>query len=246
MCAFQKRSGTFDPARLIRPQTRLDIILNLDPITGQADVRNSLILDVAPDSIIAAQSDPPILRSMTDAPIEATVIHHDRLNYETTRWGWNTRILGLRNDYRLNAKDPESALAAVVFIGLPGKNGLRRANIRQAYRIDLTSRDNVSIEISPSLAPVSLLNFSAGGAMIATPAPPAYKLGEAVKFGLIFPEGPRIDGDALVVRMEYEPGENKAKLGLKFEELNVNNSRILNKLLNEYMLAEQRRRNRDA
>ncbi len=217
----------------------------MDILTGQADVRGSMILDITPEFIVAAQSDPPILISMTDSFIEASIVHHDLVSHETTRWGWNTKILGMRNNYRLNPQDRNSAQAEVVFIGLPGRDELRRANIRQAYRIDLPTRAHLNLELRPQLAPVPLLNLSSVGVKLSTPAPSAYKLGETVKFTLAFPEEPPIDGEASVVRMEYEPGARLAKLGLKFHELNDSSGRRLHKIINEYMLAEQRRRNRD-
>jgi hypothetical protein len=46
------------------------------------------------------------------------------------------------------------------------------------------------------------------------------------------------------VRISYVPGDPLAKLGLKFQELDLNATRALQKAINYYMLEEQRIRNR--
>ncbi|MDR1045264.1 MAG: PilZ domain-containing protein [Candidatus Adiutrix sp.] len=250
MCAANasRASRPVDPKRLLRPQTRLDIILNTDFMTGQSDVRSSMILDITPDYVVAAQSDPPILKSMVDRIVEATIVHHDFLTYQSTRWGWSSRLLNLNNDYRINPKDPQSVMVSAVYLSLPGPKGLQKSNVRQAYRLDAGSGGRIKVEMSP--APVSLLNFSAGGMMLATPAPPKYNLGHEVDYSLLFPADGSLDqttirGRAVVVRLEYEPGEAKAKLGLKFLDLSPETFRNLEKVINYYMLEEQRRRNRE-
>jgi c-di-GMP-binding flagellar brake protein YcgR len=53
-----------------------------------------------------------------------------------------------------------------------------------------------------------------------------------------------INGEAEVVRISYAPGDQMAKLGLKFHELDINATRSLQKAINYYMLEEQRIRNR--
>ena len=245
-----RENKPIDPKRLLRPQTRLDIILNMDFMTGQADVRSSMILDVTTEYVVVAQSDPPILKSMVDRTVEATIVHHDFMTYRSSRWGWSSRILGLKNDYRMNPKDPQSAIVSVVYLSLPGPGALQKSNVRQAYRLDVGSSGRIQFEMKPTPAPVTLLNFSAGGLMLATPAPPKYNLGFEADFTLVFPaEGPlsetSIRGRAVVVRLEYEPGEPKAKLGLKFLDMPPDTSRSLEKVINHYMLEEQRRRNRE-
>ena len=238
-----------DISRLLRPQSRIDLIISSDFITGQADVRSSMLLDISGDAVIAAQTDPPILKSMTDLVIEASVVHHNMLTYESTRWGWTSRILGLKNDYRLNPKDATSFPVSVIFLSPPPQNSLTKANVRQAYRLDLTGKA-IKFSLSPDKAKVTLANFSTGGVLVETPAPPAFSLGQDLAYSITFPETDdfpetTVDGEAVVVRMEYEPNHKTARLGLKFREMNVNSTRALQKIINSYMLEEQRKRNRD-
>jgi len=246
----RKQPRPVDTGRLLRPQNRLDLIFDLDVVTGQADVRGSMILDVTPQYVVAAQTDPPILKSATDKVVEATIVHHDLITYEATRWGWTSQIIGLSNTYQLNPQDPEAPRVAVIFLSLPPAGGIQKSNVRQAYRIDVSSNDNIEIKIVPEMGKVRLLNFSAGGFMLGTPAPSHFRLGQILNYRLVFPgdeqsSGSVIEGEAAVVRLEYEPGQKETKLGLKFQDVDINSSRSLQRLINRYMLEEQRKRNRD-
>ena len=116
-------------ARLLRPNSRLDIILDLDLLTGQADVRSSMILDVTAHQVVVLQTEPAIFKSLTGRVVEATLVHHNLITYETTRWGWQSRIVGLNNAYRFNPTD-QGLTADVVFLSPPDQNGLQKTNVR--------------------------------------------------------------------------------------------------------------------
>lgn len=255
MCAHHhhhaQKNRPVDTSRLVRPQSRLDLILDLDELTGRADVRSSMILDITGEHIVAAQTDPPVMKSAVDRAVEATVIYHDLVGGEFSRWGWSSRILGLNNQYRLNAKDPNSAEIQVIFLVPPPKTGLTRTNIRQFYRLEAAGPGGRTVlTLKPDLGQVSLLNFSAGGLMMSTPVPSAFALGQDLRFTLTFPgEGGAADatvsGQAFVVRQEYEPGDRLARLGLKFMNLSASDARTMQKIIQRLMLEEQRLRNRD-
>jgi c-di-GMP-binding flagellar brake protein YcgR len=53
-----------------------------------------------------------------------------------------------------------------------------------------------------------------------------------------------INGEAEVVRVTMEEGEQMAKAGLKFLDLDLSATRALQKAINFYMLEEQRARGR--
>ncbi len=238
-----------DISRLLRVQSRLDLVLSEDLITGRADVRSSMILDLADSDVIATQTDPPILNSMIDHVIQVSVVHHDLKTYEPTRWGWTSRITGLKNDYRLNPGDPDSFPVSVIFLSPPPQSGISKANVRQAYRLDLAGQ-NIALDIRPVEAPVRLINFSTGGVMIETTTPNAFSLGQELSYSLTFPgtddfSETTINGEAVVVRMEYDPGDKTARLGLKFREMNISSARDVQRIVNYYMLEEQRKRNRN-
>lgn len=252
MCAEPaKRDRPLDVNRLLRPQNRLDIILDLDELTGRADVRSSMILDITGEQVVVAQTDPPIMKSAIGREVEATMVHHDLITYESSRWGWSAHILGLNNEYRLNPGDLDSIQAAVVFLSLPPKTGIRKTNIRQPYRMEIVGPvERANLRLDPEPAPVSLINFSAGGLMLATSVPPAFSLGQELKFYLTFAgdadnDEVSISGQAAVVRLEYDPGDRQARMGVKFQALDAANDRALQRIIQRFMLEEQRRRNRD-
>lgn len=246
-----KQNRPVDFGRLMRIQSRLDIILDIDDLIGRTDMRSSMILDITGEHVVAAQTDPPIMKSAVGREVEATMVHHDLIRYESSRWGWSGRILGLNNEYRLNPRDPNSVSAAVIFLSLPPKTGLKKTNIRQSYRLEvLGPGERAVLKISPAPASVVLLNFSAGGLMLSAPAPPAFSLGQGFKFWLSFAGDAdnaeaSVSGQAVVVRLEYEPGERLVYLGLKFQDMDAASTRVLHKVIQRFMLEEQRRRNRD-
>ena len=236
--------------RLLRPQTRIDLILETDYLTGQADVRNSIILDLTPQRLVIAQTSPPLLKSMVGREVEATIVHHDPVTYEATRWGWTAVIEGLNNQYRLNPEDREAPLIQAATLRRPDRPELRRSNIRQAYRLETGRREGITVAVRPEAAPVWLLNFSAGGLMLGSPAPPAYSLGQELAFELVFPAEAllplqHIAGEATIVRLEFDRGGKNARLGLQIHALPLDSARALPKIINYYMLEEQRRRNRE-
>ena len=237
-------------ARLLRPQTRIDLILEVDYFTGHTDVRNSIILDLTPQKVILAQTSPPILKSMIGREVEATIVHHNLITYEAIRWGWTAAIRGLDGHYKLDPDDPEAQPIHIVELSRPDRAELQKSNARQAYRLEASGREGIAVTIQPEIAPVWLINFSAGGLMLGTPPPPAYTLGQELAFQLTFPaEAPLpvnlIKGQATVVRQEFDRGDKSARLGLQFHELSQEGARALPKIINYYMLEEQRRRNRD-
>lgn len=243
----KQKNRPVDIQRLLRPQNRIDLIISSDLMSGNSDVRSSIILDITPEAVIVAQTERPILKSMTDTPVEATIVHHNLVTYEPSRWGWQSKVLGINNNYRLTPDDPSSITAPVVFLSPPPRDGLKKTNVRLAYRIDVSSKDGLIFEISPDLARVSLINFSAIGVMLLTDAPPPFSLGQKFTFVMTFPDDGinqkmTINGEAVVVRFEYEPGDKKAKVGLKYLDLPLNSSRNLEKAINAYMLEEQRKR----
>ena len=119
-----------------------------------------------------------------------------------------------------------------------------------AYRLDIGAQTRAELTIEGSAAEANLLNFSAGGFMLSTPVPAAFSLGQTLTFSLNFlyeeDEGQAsIRGLATVVRQEYEPGDRLAKLGLKFLDMDAQTARTMQRVINRYMLEEQRRRNRE-
>ncbi|MDR2725406.1 MAG: PilZ domain-containing protein [Candidatus Adiutrix sp.] len=226
-------------------------MLEVDNLTGQADIRSSMILDLPSDRLIIVQPNPPLGKSNQGRKLEASVVHYDLVTHEITRWGWTATILELDDKYKLHHDDPSSAqLVSVIVLGRPGQSSLSKSNVRQAYRLDPGRNSGIAVAVNPEPAPVSLLNFSAGGLMLKTSTPSPYTLGQELSFELAFPDEEELPvrhlkGQALVVRLELNPDGKTASLGLKFQALGHEAQLALPKVLQHYMLEEQRHRHQD-
>ncbi|MDR0354900.1 MAG: PilZ domain-containing protein [Deltaproteobacteria bacterium] len=231
--------------RLLRPNTRIDLILDIDLINDRIDVRNGTVYDITEQHVIISQTDPLMTRSMVGREVQVTFVGREPVSGEIVRWGWVGKITKIDN-YKFNENENVQA----VYLSTPALGQINETNARMDYRLTLVSNDHISIQTHPSFGRVVLFDFSAGGVLIGVPTPPQATLGMRLWFTLFFPnfqaQGGQttINGEAEVVRISYNPGDQMAKLGLKFHELDMNATRALQKAINYYMLEEQRIRNR--
>ncbi|UQZ89361.1 hypothetical protein C4J81_09190 [Deltaproteobacteria bacterium Smac51] len=244
----RKQTRPINIDRLLRVQTKLDIIFNADLFRDQADVRSTMVLDLTTKMVVVAQTSPPILKSMINKDIEATFVNHDLVTSECTRWGWDSQILGINNEYILDVNNPELPPVQVVFLALPSKGALRSTNVRLDYRLVVKEVDKIVVKTNPSSQEVTLVNFSAGGAMISMPGAPQVQSGVKLHVNLTFPWPDKdskttIRSKAEVVRVDYKRGDKDTRLGLQFQEMDMDTNRTFTKIINHYMLAEQRQRN---
>ncbi len=242
------KKNTLSIDQLLRPQTRLDLIFDVDLINDYIDVRSAMVMDIRLDGVVITQPDPPVLKSMVGRSLEATFVRRDPVSSEIIRWGWRCQILSLVANYKLHPDDPETVPAAL--LSLPTLGGLTETNARMDYRLSITPDRKISIQTHPSFGRVTLLDFSAGGVLIAIPRPPQAKVGMRLWFTLFFPvqaaagQQTTINGEAEVVRVTSSEGEQYSRVGLKFLDLDLTATRSLQKAFNFYMLEEQRGRNR--
>lgn len=233
--------------RLLRVQNTIDLIFNNDLLRQEADVRASLVVDINSKAIALAQTSPPVLKSMINKPIEATFVNFDMVTSERTRWGWESQILGINNEYIPEDAPPNTTPAQVIFIALPERGVLRASNVRLDYRLAVNPHDKITVKTSPATRDATLLNFSAGGVMIAVPGAPELQTGAQMHVRLIFPwpdinSPTSIKSKAEVVRVDYARAEETTRLGLHFQEMDTEIDRTFHKIINHYMLAERRNR----
>jgi hypothetical protein len=206
-----------------------------------------MILDVDRDRVIVAQTNPPLRKSQILDKIEASVVHCDLATREISRWGWTSAILALDNNYKLDPDDNSASKTTPVFIiSHPGRVNLYKSNVRQAYRLETGQQSGIEVTVNPMPAPVRLINFSTGGFMLIASKPKAYTLGQELSFKLTFPEYEHLPvhhlkGQAVIVRLELSEKNMEVFLGLKFQRLDAESLLALPKIVNHYMLAEQRR-----
>ncbi|MDR1297962.1 MAG: PilZ domain-containing protein [Deltaproteobacteria bacterium] len=231
--------------RLLRPNMRIDLILDIDLINDRIDVRNGVVYDITDQNVIISQTDPLMTRSLVGREIQVTFVGREPVSGEILRWGWTGKIMKIDN-FKFNENENVQA----IYLSTPAMGQINETNARMDYRLTIVSNDHISIQTHPSFGRVVLFDFSAGGVLIGVPAPPQATLGMRLWFTLFFPnfqaQGGQttINGEAEVVRIGYTPGDQMAKLGLKFHELDMNATRALQKAINYYMLEEQRLRNR--
>jgi len=241
-----KSNATID--QILRPQTQLELIFDVDLINDFIDVRTATVLDMQPDRIIITQSDPPIVKAMIGRSPEATFVRRDPVTGDIIRWGWRAQVKEIIDNYKLRADD--SVTMTALAIGCPSIGGLTETNARMDYRLNITDDRKISIQTHPSFGRISLLDFSAGGVLIAIPRPPQAKVGMRLWFTLFFPvlnpagQPITINGEAEVMRVTMDEGEQMARVGLKFLDLDLSATRALQKAINYYMLEEQRAKNR--
>ena len=244
--------------RILRPQTKIDIMVEVNNLTGQADIRSSMIMDMDPDRIIAAQTVPPLGKAHLQQNLEVSCVHLNRITSETVRWGWEATVLGLEKEYKLNPDDPRSQVVPIISLSRPdNQSKLTKSNVRQAYRLEASQSNGITLTVKPMPATVHLLNFSAGGFMFSAPAPSPYRLGQELSFKLTFPAETllpvrSLSGWAVIVRRELSSGGKTSspwlkfeQLGAKFQNLDSESQLALPKILHYYMLEEQRRRRQD-
>lgn len=235
--------------QVLRPQTKLDLIFDVDLINDYIDVRNAMVFGLTDRHVIISQATPPITKSMVGRTLEATFVRRDPVTSELVRWGWRCQIQELLANFRLRPEDTQATPA--VAISQPTAGGLTETNARMDYRLSITSDKKITIQTHPSFGRVHLLDFSAGGVLIGIPRPPQAKVGMRLWFTLFFPvqstpgQQTAINGEAEVVRVTMNEGEQFARVGLKFLDLDLNATRALQKAINFYMLEEQRGRNRN-
>ena len=242
-----KHTRPLEVKNILRPRTRIDLVLETDNLTGLADVRQSMILDLHNDQVIIEQTNPPLGSAHIGESLDASVIHRDIVTSAMTRWGWAAVVLSLDNKHVLNKRESEAKVVPVIVLSRPQSHNLTKRNIRQAYRLDTTEREGIHVAVRPMLAPVRLVNFSADGLMLATAAPTPYAIDQELHFRLTFPPGAvlsvyRIEGLAEIVRLELTGDRGTAYLGLKFKRLKSEAKWALPKIIQHYMLEEQRKR----
>lgn len=239
-----KRVVTLD--QILRPRMRLELIFDVDLIKDSIDVRTATVLDISAEHVTTSQAAPPVLKALVGHSAEATFVRRDPLTGDLIRWGWQTQIKKIMANY----KPGDAPAMTALLISRPAAGGLTETNARMDYRLNTTDDRKISIQTHPSFGRVSLLDFSAGGVLIAVPKPPQAQVGMRLWFTLFFPvlnaagQPTTINGEAEVMRVSQEEGEQTARVGLKFLDLDLSATRALQKTINHYMLEEQRGRGR--
>jgi hypothetical protein len=140
---------------VVKPGLSVRIVTELDIAKERISVKSSIVHDVKGESLILAQPDPPILKSMLGKDIFVTYLV--KKGDEVARNGFPARIDEFI-DYGLFSGRKAKAIVATV------TGETRPYNIRMFYRVTPTGRSGLSMKVYNT--PVNLLDISLGGARI--------------------------------------------------------------------------------
>jgi hypothetical protein len=238
-----------DLKSILRVHAKIDLVVKEDPEAGPVDIRGSRILAVNANDLVIWQPKPPLTEGEIGETLKASVIHRSVTTKEQVRWVWTARITGLEAKFKVQLSDGSLRQAPAVILSLPHNAVLTKGNLRKAYRID-TSRENVNVALRPELGRVRLVNFSVEGLMLSTPHPTRYAVGQKIHFDLVFPLHKvmpvcRVEGFAEIVRQDVRKEAGLVNLGLKFFDLKDEAKWTLPKILQYYILEEQKKRRKE-
>ncbi len=148
--------------RALSPQSHLDLILELDLGKEFIDARSTIIYDWGEkDTLILAQTSPPILRSNIGRKIQASFVVYDRVSNERKRYGYETTILELLPQYELRVDVFEPA----VVIGYP-TGELAEVPIRLHCRVEPTSEHGLTAQLKDISGETHVIDISLGGLLL--------------------------------------------------------------------------------
>ncbi|OPY70487.1 MAG: Flagellar brake protein YcgR [Syntrophorhabdaceae bacterium PtaU1.Bin034] len=142
----------------IRPGLTAKIVTEIDLVREKIRVKNSMVYDVVDDTIILAQTEPPISKSMIDKEIIITYLVKQK--DEMVRYGFPAKLKELI-DYNLASGQQVKALVA------SGKALPAPYSIRMFYRVAPTGKSGLEMYVQGQR--VNVLDISLGGAKFSYP-----------------------------------------------------------------------------
>jgi len=226
-----------DILRALRPQSRLELVLITDMAREVIDVRSAVIYDFQePNRLIVAQTNPPVLKSQVGQTIEVSFVVRDRDTRELRRYGYETKLLALDNDYEFRAGQTEKAL----IIGYPEK-GVQETSVRLHVRVRPSARHGICISPKGFSGQCHLIDLSVGGALISLDQASHASLDRLVSLELTI--GDQVfDIRAERVRIFDREGSRLTFVGFKFLDLKPEILRLIQQTVNTIMREELRAR----
>jgi len=139
----------------LKPGLSVRIVTDLDVPREIIFVKNSIVYDAKEWTVILAQTDPPLLKSMLYKGIVVTYLVER--NEVMVRHGFSGRIVGF-TDYALESGEMVKALV----VERTGEE--RPYDIRMFYRVVPTGQSNLSMTIHGTT--MNVLDLSLGGAKV--------------------------------------------------------------------------------
>jgi len=154
-----------DIERIIQPAQHLELVFGAQEEGHWVDMRDTVIYDVYPDSksFMVAQTEPPVLKSMTGNPMEATFLWLFAPGEDPKRYAFHTGIQELITQYSLSLGQTVQALR------LAYPKDLYERNIRFSYRIKPVKQYPITLWVEGHEQPLSIIEISEGGVCVSCP-----------------------------------------------------------------------------
>ena len=151
-----------DLNRIIQPAQHLELLFEAHEQEHRVDMRDTVIYDVYPNrkSFVVAQTEPPVLKSMTGNAIESTFLWLSAPGEDPVRYAFHTRIQELLTHY------PLSQGQTVQAIRLAYPKDLYKRNIRFSYRLKPTKQYPITLWVEGHEQPLPILEISEGGVCV--------------------------------------------------------------------------------
>lgn len=153
----------------IRPGLSARIVTEIDPARDKIRVGNSVVYDVREPTIILAQTDPPVPKSMFEKEIVVTYLVKEK--GDMVRYGFPVRIAEFI-DYTLSAGGQVKAISARI------AGEAAPYSIRMFFRVNPTEQSRLRMSILGNR--VNILDISLGGVRFSYKGPLALEAGEIV------------------------------------------------------------------
>lgn len=216
-----------DLKRIIQPAQHLELLFGAQEEEYRVDMRDTVIYDVYPDSksFIVAQTEPPVLKSMTGNPIESTFLWLPTPGEEPKRYAFHTGIQELITHYTLSLGQVVQALR------LAYPKSLYERNIRFSYRVKPIKQYPITVWVEGHEQPLSLVEISEGGLSLSYPKSSrlsTLKPGEKLPITLDFNKQSQMKVQLQVVRRFHKPALPKIEfMGVRFLDLSMNEQALL-------------------
>jgi hypothetical protein len=209
----------------IRPGTSTRVVTEIDPANDKIRVGSSLVYDARGSTIILAQTDPPVPKSMLGGQVIVTYLVKEK--GDLVRHGFPARVCEFV-DYDLNSGQFAKAIA-VEKTGEPSPY-----SIRMFYRVTPSEKNRLTMSILGKR--VNIVDISLGGARI------NYSKPVALHPDTVFPVRLEIDGrfydlDARVLRVWFVEGHTVGRLhhfaSIEFAEIDKNLETALSRKIHD-------------
>ena len=162
-------------------------------------------------SMILAQTDPPILKSMVDKEIFVTYMAREKKGM--ARFGFGARVTGFIESYKLNSS-LEVAAVTVKKVG-----DACPYSIRMFYRVEPTSKSNLSAKVF--VRDVNVLDISLGGMKFSFDKTLVVDPGNAVDIYLTLDGKPHMIEARILRVWDGDPGRSPP--GIRFASAQFHN-----------------------